>query len=734
MSHLIGARELGLDVQWEFGFVENGVRTATTTGVVYLDVGGHAAPGILDHHAAVNDGSTANVLLDRPDLAYNHLLGPWLAQREIGRVVSGTRWTPRLVTHVQPDWDSVVSAHLVMRLIMDGEFPEYAHALAAYAGLVDRGRSRVDRAFPESLLCPHFGHEIARLMRPTGDADLMASGLALLDRVLDDVRAVHGPSPFWTADLFLVRPDNLAPSHWRSDPRFASRAEFLLEEPARFAADRAHGEVILTPLPAAEGAESVTVPVFVSHVVLTSPLADYFLREEGIPALIRPLATTIRASSTTGTNFPRVIITVDPDGLTTDGRRLNLRGLGYALERAELRWRNRDGRTDPRGGPPRWDDGSCVVADPWYDGRAHGFTIVDSPRVGTELPYAEIVRIVTRTPFWERPLRRGVVLDLFLATDPTREARRGLPPFAAIADPLRVLYADSDASRQEMDIPDDAGGGIRTWRGRRRYPVGAAVEYDVLECEAGGETTLEALARAVQGRRTAWHAGEPPHRTLIWLNLEPCGPHALPVAELIRTLHTGELSEATLHGIPSFQNAAAVVLVPETTDSVTEAAVREVFYYGAFVADTLSVMSRRVAEVLPGDDRDINGLGFRVLQRDALRFRARYYQLDVSRDPVAMALASAQRVQNGIDAHLTENLAELDQLTMIAQVAAEEREARADRSVQGALSIVALLSIVQTAAGLLTLEPGQVLHPLMTGSYVIALVIFLFFLLRGRRR
>ena len=109
MPHLTGARELGLDVHWEFGFVENGTRAATTTGVVYLDVGGYAAPGILDHHAAAGNGSTASVLLDRPDLAYNHLLDPWLKQRDLGQAIAGVRWTPRLVTHYEPDWDGIVT-------------------------------------------------------------------------------------------------------------------------------------------------------------------------------------------------------------------------------------------------------------------------------------------------------------------------------------------------------------------------------------------------------------------------------------------------------------------------------------------------------------------------------------------------------------------------------------------------------------------------------------------------
>jgi hypothetical protein len=35
-------------------------------------------------------------------------------------------------------------------------------------------------------------------------------------------------------------------------------------------------------------------------------------------------------------------------------------------------------------------------ADPWYDGRAHGFTIVDSPRSGTLLTAEEIESIFLR--------------------------------------------------------------------------------------------------------------------------------------------------------------------------------------------------------------------------------------------------------------------------------------------------------------------------------------------------
>jgi hypothetical protein len=732
MPHLTGARALGLDVHWDFGFVENGVHASETPGVVYLDVGGHAGPGVLDHHDGDRDGSTAHVLLDRPDFAYNHLMGPWLDLRARGQSVTGARWEPRIVTHYRPDWDSVVAAHLLMRYIMDGEFPPYAHALAAYASLVDHGRSRVHREFPESLLCPHFAYAVAGYVNVRSNEDLMMSGLALLERTLEDLHAAHGPRPQWDPRLFEVRPDNLAPTRWRTDPRFTPLAEFLLAEPARFAADRARGRVIDVLLPAATTSHAIPVQLFIAQDASTSPLDVYLLRDEGIAAMVRPLPTSIRAGEpSTTTHFPRVMMMVEPDGQLTGGQRINLRGLGYALERAETSARTSDGHVDARGGPPRWDDGSCTSADPWYDGRGHGFTIVDSPRAGTELPYDEIVRIITTTRFWERPLQIGHVVDLWPVAEPSREPRRGMAPFEAIADPLRVLYADSDETMSTFEDPETPDG-CRARRGRRRYPVGTSVEYDVLECAAAGEVTIEGLVRAVERRRRLTHPGASPHRTLVWVEPLPCGPHARPVIELLGPLHDGELQPAVAHGTPMWLNPTSVLLVPEKSHPSTQRAVHEVFCYGAFVADTLSAISRRVADVLPRDDQDIDGSGLRDLQLDALRFQARHYQLDVSREPVSMALATAQRDQEGIAAHLAENLAELEQLGTIAQVAAAEREARADRSVQWTLSFVALLSIIQTAAGMLALAPGQAVHPVMLGSYAVAIALVLFILRRGR--
>ena len=47
-------------------------------------------------------------------------------------------------------------------------------------------------------------------------------------------------------------------------------------------------------------------------------------------------------------------------------------------------------------GPPKPSRVGYANSDPWYDGRAHGDTIVDSPRSGTLLTAEEIEQILVR--------------------------------------------------------------------------------------------------------------------------------------------------------------------------------------------------------------------------------------------------------------------------------------------------------------------------------------------------
>jgi hypothetical protein len=105
----------------------------------------------------------------------------------------------------------------------------------------------------------------------------------------------------------------------------------------------------------------------------------------------------IGPSSATSSGQPeariqRAILSVAPGG------GVSLRGLGAILDQAEsvariARFQVDDRVVDPASGEPRLARPGYANADPWYDGRGHNGTIVDSPRSGTFLTADQIEEI-----------------------------------------------------------------------------------------------------------------------------------------------------------------------------------------------------------------------------------------------------------------------------------------------------------------------------------------------------
>jgi hypothetical protein len=91
----------------------------------------------------------------------------------------------------------------------------------------------------------------------------------------------------------------------------------------------------------------------------------------------------------------RCILSVRPETGAT------LRGLGELLDTAEAERRRAvfgvdDRVTDPATGSPKVPRPGYANADPWYDGRAQGYTIIDAPRAGTLLTADQIEPIFLR--------------------------------------------------------------------------------------------------------------------------------------------------------------------------------------------------------------------------------------------------------------------------------------------------------------------------------------------------
>ncbi|HYO13757.1 MAG TPA: hypothetical protein VE685_11235 [Thermoanaerobaculia bacterium] len=416
----LGAQALGLKVDWRYCFVPPGERAATTPGVVYVDVGGTVAPGIIDHHGQDGPGTcSAMLVVERREQVYNHLLSPWLARFEEGRIPAGSVWTPTLVLHHDPDFDALVAAFLVRLLIAEGDLPRYARALAGYALEVDQGRYRLPAAVEtqenvaleldrRELDAIHLAYlAIQSFTGPDGkelsSGEKLRRGFELLECVLAGIAAVRGETPRKLEELVPGAP---GVDSWRTDARFAPFAALLDRDLELFREDFRQGrKVDSVPLPAADGGAALPVRAFVAAGPPRSVLHKYWVRGAGFPFFICPLSDSAGQGSAGRAARRRVVLSLDPT-FSVDGRRPSLRGLGFRLERAESAARRTSG-TEVRLGMPRYGGSYCDNPDPWYDGRGHEWTIVDSPLVGTALPYEEIVALATGGEFWKVPLASG---------------------------------------------------------------------------------------------------------------------------------------------------------------------------------------------------------------------------------------------------------------------------------------------------------------------------------------
>jgi hypothetical protein len=698
---LVGTRELGLEVQWKLDFVGFGERAATTHGVIFLDVGGTLAPGVLDHHALEGRSCAAELVFHRPELVYGHLVEPWLRRAESGRLVR-RRWRPSIVTHGDPDWDSVVAVHLVQRLVEDGAFPPEAGALVAYARVVDQGLFRLDlEKQPSLLFAAHTAYLAVQNLRDLGSAGKMRLGLQLVKALVDGVR-VRGKRAESIEDLV---PDAPGTTAWTADPAFARLVRFLEDDVARGESDLRAGRATRALLPASDGGPPIDVSAFVSPLPPTSILHKYWVRASGHPLFVCPDGEERTRNGRR--NFPRVIVSLDPNH-RPQGRAPSLRGLGFALEVEETRRRREDGEVgvQTRTGPPRFDGGYCDNADPWYDGRAHDWTIVDSPRATTVLPFDDVVETVTRGRFWRIPLERGEVTLVSVLPEGSCAERdrafakgRPLAPFAGMSGTLDDLYADA----REWDDPSSGvsgapPAGIRTATSYRALPSqGVTFRITTVTCDAG--VMLEDLVDACR----PWFDPSPDYR---FIQVAPARHFSGPghLRELLIALGGGDVGdpEVTSQGdVHVLLEGRSVVVVEKAAAMATPpraGAGVEILLYTAFLWEALVAFSRGIGELFPrGRDR-LSGVPT-ALRAEFVRFQARYYQLDVSRAASGRRLFARLSEELCLPALYEEVGSELDHLAELEQHLAEKRRASADLWIEFMLIVLAVAGAFQAVQG-----------------------------------
>jgi hypothetical protein len=312
-----------------------------------------------------------------------------------------------LVLHEFPDLDSTAAAFLAVEYLATGRFPKGADLLALYVDRVDEGYPGMSLDRPFTLYAA-YQELVTRLSAddsvPAAAQWIrsMTEGLRLVGYVveqagrtgvpLEEVDAFACPGLFRVEEREAVREDIRRYEHKLADPRCLARTA-VLRLPGR---SREPEEVEALLVRDVQNADDPERCVFFKDWARTD--ARRSASRKGFVALAVFMSEGAKLTR-------RCILSVTPDS------RASLRGLGALLDQAEGRRRAElyavDDRVRDRATgavlPPRPGYGN---ADPWYDGRAHGYTIVDSPRRGTVLTADEIEAVFLEFGACTEPPRR----------------------------------------------------------------------------------------------------------------------------------------------------------------------------------------------------------------------------------------------------------------------------------------------------------------------------------------
>jgi hypothetical protein len=366
-----------------FLFVGFGERVALPMPLdrLYLDVGNDLRPGVIDHHhLTAYGGSTTGLVLAHPE---------FIAASAVPERRADAPFT--IVLHEKPDLDCLASACLAVAYLTRGAFPQGSEALGEYVDRVDEGSLGMNLANPFSLYaaCLHLANRLMR--RPWNSnherwQEFVRAGLEVVGYAigqvaragtrLPDVDAFACPGLFDDGDRREVRDDAERYRRKLAEPRTHARRA-TLRLPGQFG-----GTVEVEALLArdVENADDPGRVVFFKDWARTD--AGRCPNGRGFVALSVFLSEGPR-------QVRRCILSVKPDS------EASLRGLGKLLDEAEAERRRGifgvdDRAVDPATGLPRPARPGYDNADPWYDGRAHHYTIVDGPRCGTTLTADEI--------------------------------------------------------------------------------------------------------------------------------------------------------------------------------------------------------------------------------------------------------------------------------------------------------------------------------------------------------
>lgn len=362
----------------KFEFIESGGVVSPQKNKLYLDVGNDLCLGIIDHHHNFEKTCAASLALQHKDY-----ITDWISDVE----------NSTIVLHVWPDFDCVASAYIAEKIMRKEEttLNGKLQLLADYALKVDQALEMEAINLNDPSLYTIF--EVSKEMILNDHSKsfeeknqaIVKTGYEIFDHLMAK----------------LSNTDTEIPTGLFADTnQFEAQKNTLKDEINKYLADRENKEKfreIEIELPLVKTRELTKV----AGVFYQDPSCSLFklLLRKGIdseelnlPKYVFSLIIFSVSEFHKNNNF---ILSVDPD--LPSEKQVDLLGLGDALNRKEeLKFRESNQNPLTQKGP-RFTE--YPLSDPWYDGRAHQWTIVASPRNGTKLNLSEIEKIMHDFPF-----------------------------------------------------------------------------------------------------------------------------------------------------------------------------------------------------------------------------------------------------------------------------------------------------------------------------------------------
>ncbi|WP_078427346.1 hypothetical protein [Alkalihalobacterium alkalinitrilicum] len=355
---------------------------------VILDVGNKLTYGIVDHHhlkSPINVNgkevcSATGILSAYPSL---------LSKIDRSKPIT-------IFVHAFPDFDCYASVYLASFYIQHGHFPQDYELLVDYAEKIDAGEQGVDfnqicTPYTISLVIGdvidnQFDNSISFARK---NELMMEKGLLLVEYMMSKLNS------FQESEKCVDHPIILDANH-----PFQDEQNLLNKDYEKYEAD-IEDETICEKrsmylLNDNRSQKVVEVDALFWNQTPKCSLHKLWARADTrSPSKTGYVFTFIPGIVEMDNNFKletnRVTISVNPHFNVTLGE------LGKILEFAEQKrekevFKNEDDSLKQwrDQGRQRWKDEWCINYDPWYDGRSHDYTIIDSPNIGSLLQIDEI--------------------------------------------------------------------------------------------------------------------------------------------------------------------------------------------------------------------------------------------------------------------------------------------------------------------------------------------------------